>query len=352
MRQAIIPFLIYSLLQIFVFFVGMNVVSKIDKPGIAEFFRIYIYGHMIVLACIQIISVPMILLRVSFLYLYAILITIFSILIVFGVKRFIILKYYKLPSLNKYFKGLSPLCIILVILLICVIFMQFGIYFMGVHLDEDDARWLAEANDALEYGDMMTRNFSTGEYNGAFVVPKDVTSPWPMYWAFFSKLLHVRASVFSHSLYAPIALLIMYVVYYLIARELFEKRESHFIFLLSVALINMFFCTSIYTQSVFSMTRIWQGKATVAAIIIPLMIYIFVCIHKRNETMDWMRLTIVSCGACLLSGMGISLSLILIGIYGFYDIIVYKRWNRFPALLCAILPSILFSGVYFLIKGL
>ena len=36
----------------------------------------------------------------------------------------------------------------LVIALIIILY-QAGVYFLKMHLDEDDARWLAEANDAL-----------------------------------------------------------------------------------------------------------------------------------------------------------------------------------------------------------
>ena len=143
----------------------------------------------------------------------------------------------------------------------------------------------------------------------------------------------------------------MYIIYYLIARELFAKKDARFTFLLLVTVINMFYSGTVYTQSVFSMVRIWQGKATVAAVIIPLLVYLFICINKRNNTSDWLLLPITCCGACLLSGMGISLSVFMILIYGLYNIIAYKNLKRIPMLILALLPSIVFSLIYFFFKG-
>ena len=61
-----------------------------------------------------------------------------------------------------------------------VIAGQMCVYIFGMHLDEDDARWIAEANDALVKNKMLLHNPATGEYIGRFVgeMIKDVFSPW------------------------------------------------------------------------------------------------------------------------------------------------------------------------------
>ena len=61
-----------------------------------------------------------------------------------------------------------------------VIVGQMCVYIFGMHLDEDDARWIAEANDALVKNRMLLHNPATGEYIGRFVgeMVKDVFSPW------------------------------------------------------------------------------------------------------------------------------------------------------------------------------
>ena len=66
MKQAIVPFMIYSILQIFVFFIGVNFVKKEDKLNISMILRSYIFGQMSLFAIVEILAVPMILMRLSF----------------------------------------------------------------------------------------------------------------------------------------------------------------------------------------------------------------------------------------------------------------------------------------------
>lgn len=351
MNEAIIPFLFYLIIQIMIFFIGMNVEKKDYEFQCSSYIYTYIIGQMIAFALIEILAVPMILLRINFDVLYWSFITVATILVVMGMKKFFGRKKSKMPSITKYIKTLSPFAKIILVLTVIIILTQFSIYFWGQHLDEDDARWLAEANDAIEYGDMMTRTYYTGEYQGGFVIAKDITSPWAMMWAILARTLHTRPSIVVHTVYASFEILVMYMIYYLVARELFDKKDSRFTFVFLVTIINMFYAGTVYTQSVFSMVRIWQGKATVAAIIIPLILYHFICINKKNELNNWLKLPIICCGSCLLSGMGISLSAIMIMIYGIYNIIAYKNIKRFPLLIVAVAPSIIFSLIYFYLKG-
>ena len=351
MKQTIIPFILYAIIQCIILFIGFNFIKKEKEFKISSILQAYVIGHMSVFAVIEILSVPMILLRLRFDILYWSFIIIITILFVLGLRSFLTKEKYSFPDIKDFLKSHSPISIIIFIMAITVIAFQFWKYFKGMHLDEDDARWLAEANDALEFGDMMTRNYSTGDYQGAFTLAKDVTSPWPMMWAILARTLHINAATAVHTIYASFELLVIYVLYYLIARELFEKKDSRFTFLLSVATINMFFAGTTFTQSAFSMVRIWQGKATVAAVVIPLLIYLFICINKRDELRDWIALPIVCCGACLMSGMGISLSAFMILIYGLYNVVAYRHWKRMPILILAVSPSVILSFIYFFFKG-
>ncbi len=351
--QSIGSFLLYCIIQVPVFFVGMVISSKQewavwDSRCIV---KTYVSGQMIIWAVMQVLAVPLIQLRAQFNVLFYCFMGIITFLAVFGCWRFLHIEKKSCISTKNRITSLSPVSVIIFVILIALVMLPFVSYFLGQHVDSDDARWLAEANDALEYGDMMTRDYSTGEYMGHFVIAKDIASPWPMFFAALAKLLHVNAAVSAHTLYAPIAILISYGIYYLIAYELFEKTESRFTFLFSVALINLFYAGTIYTQSVFSLVRIWQGKATVAAVIIPLLLYLAICINKRDDRIDWVRMGITCCAACLLSGMGIFMSGIMIAVFGAYSTLAYRRWKRIPVWLISIMPAIVFGIVYLYWKG-
>lgn len=347
MGQAVRPFLEYLVLQFAVAIIGLNVVRE-RELGVSGCLKAWIFGQMLCFAVLQVMAVPMILMRWKFDILFCTYLGVVGVLFGLGAWRL----GKKKARIRICLPQLKPLEFLLLMLAVLLILYQSGMYFFGIHLDEDDARWLAEANDALEYGHMMIRNFDTGEYLGYFQFVKDVTSPWPMMIAISSRVLFTRTAIFSHTIYATIEVLIMYSIYWLIGSELFEKREARLTFLFFVALINLFFGKTVYTQSTFSLVRIWQGKATVAGVIIPLLLYLFVRINKMNKLGDWMKLPIVCCSACLMSGMGISLAAIMIGVYGGYNILAYQNWKRIPLVVLAVVPSVVFLLIYTAYKAL
>ena len=153
-----------------------------------------------------------------------------------------------------------------------------------------------------------------------------------MMYAIVSKVLNTRAAIFSHNIFAPVELLVMYGIYWLIGKELFKKKESQLSVVLLAIIVNLFFTVTGYTQSTFSLIRIWQGKATVAAVIVPMLIYLFICLNKSNpdNVQLWIMVIITGCAACLMSGAGIPLSLIAVMILGFYSIVAYRQWKRIP----------------------
>ena len=368
MGKVVGSFLEYLILQVIVTIIGMNVVREKDRgvsgifgflgnSDISDILESWIFGQMLCFAVLQIMAVPMIFVHLSFDTLFWSYTAVCAVLFSFGCWR--AWRVWKDQKVQK--KNLSSrksrlewnwLAAVLLFLAIVLILYQAGNYLFKMHLDEDDARWLAQANDALEYGDMMIRNWDTGDYLGFIQVPKDATSPWPMMIAIVSKLLGTGTAVFSHTIYASIELLLMYAVYWLIGKELFKKTESRCTFILMIAVLNLFFGMTFYTQATFSLVRIWQGKASVAAVIMPLLLYLFLRIHRQDTVRDWLKVMITCCAACLMSGMGISLSAIVIGVYGAWYILAYRKWKRIPMLVLSVLPSVCFLLIYTSLRSL
>lgn len=349
MGQAVLPFLGYLLLQVFVLIVGLIIIRD-EKIGTSVVLKSWIFGQLILFAVLQMMAVPMILIHWKFSVLFWSYCGIAIIL--FGIGLWRVIK--KKARIQIQFPKLSAFELFLLMVAVLLILWQVCNNIFGVHLDEDDARWLAQANDAIEYGDMMIRDHDTGDFIGQFIVRKDTSSPWPLMWAIMSRLLYTRPSIFAHSIYAPVELVLMYAVYWLIGCELINKTKSRLIFLLTVVLVNIFFGSTEYTQSTFALVRIWQGKATVAGVIIPLLIYLFICMNKKgknSKALDWITVIIVDCAGCLMSGMGILLSAVGIGIYGVYNIIAYQRWKNIPLFVLALVPSITFMLVNMYLKG-
>ena len=108
----------------------------------------------------------------------------------------------------------------------------------------------------------------------------------------------------------------------------------------------MFFVGEAYSQATFSLIRIWQGKAAIAAIMIPLFLLLLLELQEKDSVANWLWLATAACAACLFSGMGVALSAIMVAIYGGYAMLS-GRFRRFPLFLFAILPPAVFGLLYF-----
>lgn len=329
--------IIKVLLTVIVFALPLIVGIGIRRDSMVE---AYLFGQVAIWAVFQLIAVPMVLLHLPFTALFITFVLVLIALSIVGVLRFkrgdVKLKYKK-EDINLW---LIPA--------ILVIAFQAGMYFFGQRLNEDDARWIAEACDAIEKNTMLLHNPATGEYLGSFQgeMVKDVFSPWSMYIAVLSKMTFLRPATIAHTVYAPILLILAYLVYYLIGTRLFKEKFEQGAFLLMVSVIFLFFSGNRYTQAMFSLTRIWQGKATVAAIFIPLVLLAYLIITEDTIN-NWLLLIISSAAGCLFSGMGIAFSLVLVGGYGIYALIL-KRFKG----ICYFIIAISFPLIYGLLNYL
>ena len=258
----------------------------------------FVFGQILLWAVFQLVSVPYIYFRCPFTWLFFVYLLSVVVISVFGVIKIQRVKKIIKPKINIY-----------LIVAILLVTFQMGIYFLGMHIDWDDSRWIAEANDALSKNSMFLYNPANGEYLGRFTgeMRKDVFSPWAMYIAFISKVTMLRPAIIAHTIFAPLLLMISYMIYYQIALNLFKHRTEVGSFLFFVAVINLFFAGNGYTQSVFSLTRIWQGKAVVAAVVIPLFLLLLINIEKKDNVTNWMMLFLSTTASCLFSGMGIAI---------------------------------------------
>lgn len=329
--------------------IGMTFTDNDDGHTAVKICSAFAYGQFFVWAVFELIAVPLVMLRAPF----QVLVYVSVIFIGAAACLSFIRNKKRVKDLSGHKTESRPDAAWLLFgIAAALILFQMISYILGMHLDEDDSRWIAESNDALVYGTMFLRNPATGEPVNAFLgeLSKDIASPYPMYMAVISQLLMVRPVVLYHTVYPPILLLLSYLFYYKIGCRLFRGSAERAIFFLMATVITQFFRGEGYTQASFSLLRIWQGKAVVAGVIIPALTYQLMRIYQEGSIRNWLTLAMIDCGACLLSGMGILLSAILIGIFGGY-IVCRKRFREIPWLLVSAAPSVLFELVYYINAG-
>lgn len=244
--------------------------------------------------------------------------------------------------------NVSPMMIVAVGLII----MQMYVYAQYTHTDDDDAFYVATATTAIQTDTMYRVSPYTG-FKYKKIPTRYIMSPFPMYYAVMAKITGINATVYAH-LYLPVIMVvIVYGIYYLWSEELFdrEKKDSRWIFLSMVSIINIFGGYSIYSAQSFTILRLWQGKAVLEAAIIPFVLYLGYRITKENwDIGTFLTLTAATTSACLVSSMGIFLAPISVGIWALVDLIKEKKIKRMAGYGLSLIPCIICGLLYILIK--
>lgn len=222
----------------------------------------------------------------------------------------------------------------------------------GRHVDDDDAFYVGAAVAAQETDEMYTVDPYTGEAYDELPA-RYILSPFPVFTASSAKNTGIHAAILAHTVMPLFFVPFAYMVYALLGKRLFRKERRLFgFFLILVCLFQIFSGYSVYTQGTFLLVRIWQGKALLAAALIPAVYYY--CLRtaqeKKGLVINSVMLLFLMLAYCLVSSMGIMLGAIAMGMAGIGCALVYRR----PVLLlCGALsciPNLIYASIYLMIR--
>lgn len=328
---------------------GTNRLLKIETSILKNYF----VGNFFIWALFQFVTVPLVLEKQSF-STVVVLITIFvAAMIVWAIvyevlmKKCEIFRWIQWDNKLKRIKGTDAIAILGVLgimgwLLYQIITLQ--------HTDADDARFIVNAAEMLRTNRMYLTDVITGTELSTWVgeLKKDITSPWAVYIAYCAKMTGISVVTMAHSV-LPVTLILCGIsVFWIFSEAIFKKSiTDRCLFISLVLLMNIYGFHSVYTAETFFLTRIWQGKAAVAAIAIPALFYVFMKIYENERQYGYyVLLALINISMCLMSGMGIIIGAIMLGsaglVYG-----IRKRNIWFTLLLWEIcVPNI----IYFIIN--
>lgn len=242
-------------------------------------------------------------------------------------------------------------------LLLCLVLLLLAIqccaYLFGMHVDDDDSRYVANAVAAFETDTMYRYHPNNGEVMTYFMgeVGKETASPMMMFYAAVSYAAGIHPTIMIHTVWPVVWLIVSCGIFWMISLAVYppEKRESRLLFLLFVMLLNIWGNTSIYTSSTFSLIRLWQGKALVPALFAP-MLFFLMLYRAGGHRKNWYRnLVVCNLAACLCSGMGIFLSaaltLCIAAALAFYE----KNWKVLPGCFLCCIPNACYTFLYLLV---
>ena len=192
-----------------------------------------------------------------------------------------------------------------------------------------------------------------------------------MWTAFLGKASGIHAAIVAHTVLPLFFLIFTDLVLMESGRILVRGRQNDLpVFMVFLALLQIFGNNSIYTPETFLMTRTWQGKSVMANAVVALTVYVFLMLlentirlqrlterrrkdknSKRERYAPFILLTLVNLLAQISTSMGVVLLTGLIMLLSFFFLLYTKKIRSvIPALLCC-LPNVFYILLYLFYRG-
>lgn len=241
--------------------------------------------------------------------------------------------------------------------------------------DGDDAYYVVESLIAQEAGVMYRILPLTGGSTGLDV--RHALAVFPMWVAFVSVRAGIHATIVSHVVMPLVLIPLTYLLYYEIGCLLLEKlpkdgekrgsadqvrgiaahvpcREELPVFMILMALFQIFGNVSIYTTETFFLTRTWQGKAVAGSLVIPAVLWLFLLLcggkaEKGEEKGFWLLFVCVQMTAGICSSIAVFLVSLLTALTAVVLACVRRDLRLLLKFGAACIPNMIYMAVYVIV---
>ena len=239
-----------------------------------------------------------------------------------------------------------------------LLLLSFQLYKAAAYasFDGDDAYYVVASLIAQQADTMYTILPLTGRHTGLDI--RHAMAVFPMWTAFVAKKSHIHATILSHTVLPVLLIPLTYLVYFEMGKLLFDRqgkrreivarrtsgvvrtregraadntdaaasRENLPLFMLLMAVFQIFGNVSIYTNETFFLTRTWQGKAVAGSLVIPALLWLFLLLQRSREQREvigkkrqrnqglWLMLVCVNITAGICSSIAVFLVSILMAV--------------------------------------
>lgn len=384
------------LLILMPYVIGILVTAGIPKrertPGAQ-----YLSGFFLMLAVFQLFAVPAVLKEAHIEVLVRLYLAVTTILVILALLMYINKARKVVNDHSKSFVSAAKACFasqsrrewIATVLYWCLFVMLVGyqlhMAYRYASFDGDDAYYVAQSVMAQQSGSM----YEVNPYTGA-PTPFDArhaTATVTMWIAVIAQIAGAHATVVSHTVLPLIILPAVYLLYIEIGRRLVKKKSELPIFMLFIALLQMFGYVSLYTKETFLMTRTWQGKAMAGNLVFPAILWLLLTFagyfpgkaqkaaqdtqttpqkaaqdtqatssataQPAQGTTLWGYFVVLVCVnffAAMCSSLAAFLAALMTGIFGLVLSISKKSVKLLIALALSCIPCVIYMGLYVILK--
>lgn len=338
---------------IFVFFIlpyltGVLIV-KLAKSDLYDWKKVFVCGYITTVSLFQLIVIPCVFGRVPLTLVLSVwLIT----LIVLAVIAIVYYRRKWTNILQKQYKSIRDHIHPMVILFIVLLMIQLFIVIVYTHYDLDDAYYLGIASDAYQSNRMYQVSPYTGAETDLMSQIRYIMSGYEMYVAAIAKMAGIHPTIVFHSIMPAVHLLLIYIIYSLIADVIFAKNSNQkWIFLSLLSVFQLFGYVSVYTSATFTMFRLWQGKAVLAGMVIPLIVYTAMEVMQRDRLVrQWILVLLVQVVACFYTSMGALIAPILLAILALINAIRLRNAKVLLWAFICVIPCLFTDMMYVVLR--
>ena len=272
----------------------------------------YFLGLMLMLALMQIISVPMTLTKMPFsrlFYLYS------AVLFLLGLFAVIIRRRYLgevwLNAKERISHADKKWAWVILFLIVTVGLLSIT----TPHIYGDDKTYIAMINDIISSNTLYLTDVETGEAANWILAKYSLSSYWT-FLAWIAKATGLHPLILCKTVLVFFFFAMSYAVMGLLASYLFYNSERRMmLFFAFLNLINLFGGFSGYTTSFRLLTWIWQSKAFLAIIVLPFLFYYCNLVFEKKTTvfeLFLLFLFIFATCSTTLTGTGLAVGMVLV----------------------------------------
>lgn len=221
--------------------------------------------------------------------------------------------------------------------------------------DGDDAYYVVESLIAQQADVMYKILPYTGRPTDLDV--RHVLAVFPMWVAYVAVKSDIHATIVSHLVLPMVLIPLTYLVYYEVGKLLFDRsteknhQENLPIFMIVMAMFQIFGNVSIYTNETFFLTRTWQGKAVAGSLVIPALFWMFLSIYdgakkKHTDIGLWMIFVCINMTAGVCSSIAVFLACILMAVTAFCLALTERDYKVILKMAAVCIPNVVYMMIY------
>lgn len=285
-------------------------------------------------------------------------------------------KEWKIPSPVAYVRDMSWAERIEWLLFFALLAFQLYKAAAYASFDGDDAYYVVESLIAQQ-ADVMYRILPyTGRPTDLDV--RHVLAVFPMWIAYVAVKSDIHATIVSHLVMPFVLIPLSYLVYYEVGKALFyrnnekkrkqnqKKEQQHNskdyakdnqkenlpIFMILIAMFQIFGNVSIYTNETFFLTRTWQGKAVAGSLVIPALFWMFLAIYdgtakkRRTDIGLWIVFVCINMTAGVCSSIAVFLACILMALTALCLAVVERDYKVIFKMAAVCIPNVIYMMIY------